>query len=234
MLTYLAALAVLGTPDPVSLNVLVFSKTGGFRHDSIPAGQAMMQELAKEHGFKVELTEDASLFTPYNLRKYDTVVFLNTTGDILSTGQQSAFEEFVTSGGGYVGIHAASDTEYSWPWYGDMVGAYFAGHPAIQAADIRNEDPRHPTMKMWPEAFKRTDEWYDYKPNPRANVTVLASLDTKTYEGHKMGDDHPITWCREVGKGRSWYTGFGHTKETYAEPAFREMVRQALLWATRR
>jgi type 1 glutamine amidotransferase len=228
MLAIAAALAL------APMNILVFSKTAGFRHDSIPAGQQMFRDLAEEQGWDVTCSEDASLFTPYNLRKYSAVVFLSTTGDVLGSGQQSAFEEFVKNGGGFVGIHAAADTEYSWPWYGDLVGAWFLSHPAIQEAEVNVEQQEHPTMGAWPKQFRRKDEWYDYRTNPRGKVQVLATLNTSTYKDSKMMGDHPIIWCHEVDKGRSWYTGFGHTKESYEEAPFRQMISDALRWVCRR
>ncbi|HSI71914.1 MAG TPA: ThuA domain-containing protein [Fimbriimonas sp.] len=228
MLTLLAAMTI------APMNVLVYSKTAGFRHDSIETGQQMFRELAADHGFTVTTSEDPSQFSPYNLRKFNVVVFLNTTGDCLGAGQQKAFEEFINRGGGFVGIHSAADTEYDWPFYGSLVSAYFLSHPQIQEADVRNEQPGHPTMKFWPEKFRRKDEWYDYRANPRPNVTVLASLDTTSYQGSKMAGDHPITWCHDMGEGRAFYTGFGHTKETYAELPFRNMVYAALEWVCKR
>jgi type 1 glutamine amidotransferase len=234
MIGLIAGLAIL-QPGP-DMNVLVFSKTAAFRHDSIETGQAMFKDLAAKHGFRVATTEDASEFRPYNLAKFNVVVFLSTTGDVLNDSQQAAFEKFIEGGGGYVGIHAAADTEYDWPWYGNLVGAWFKIHPRIQEATVVNEDPGSPMMKPWPAPqFKRTDEWYDYRTNPRSKVHVLASLVKSSYEGSQMdGDDHPITWDHEVGKGRAFYTAFGHTKETYADPRYQEMIYQALLWASRK
>jgi len=168
------------------------------------------------------------------LSKYDAVVFLNTTGDILNPGQQTAFERYMNAGGGFIGIHSAADTEYEWPYYGATVGGYFQSHPEIQEALIKNEYPSHATMKMWPGTFARKDEWYDFRANPRPNVKVLASLDPKSYKNHKMPDDHPIVWCQEVSRGRSWYTGFGHTKETYSEPSFRKMITAAVHWVAKK
>ena len=105
--------------------VLVFSKTAGFRHDSIDEGIAAVCELAGAEGIAVDATEDAANFTAEPLGEYDAVVFLSTTGDVLNAEQQAAFEAYIQGGGGFAGIHAASDTEYDWPWYGDLVGAYF-------------------------------------------------------------------------------------------------------------
>jgi type 1 glutamine amidotransferase len=161
------------------------------------------------------------------------VVFLSTTGDILNEGEQSAFEAYIKGGGGYVGIHSAADTEYDWPFYGELVGAYFLSHPQIQEATITNEAPKNPLVKMWPAEFKRTDEWYDFRTNPRSKVTVLCSILPGSHEGSKMPGDHPIVWCHDVDMGRAFYSGFGHTKESYAEKPFREMIYQALRWVTR-
>jgi type 1 glutamine amidotransferase len=201
--------------------VLVFSKTSGFRHDSIPRGIAVIEALGAEHGFAVDSTEDAARFTDAALGRYKVIVFLNTTGDVLDVGQKAAFERYIRSGGGFVGIHSASDTEYRWPWYGRLVGAYFASHPQIQRARVRTEDANHPSTKGLPAAWERTDEWYNFRSNPRGAVHILATLDESTYSGGTMGADHPIAWCQAIDGGRSWYTAMGHTIESYAEPIFR-------------
>ncbi|MEV1331185.1 ThuA domain-containing protein [Micromonospora costi] len=206
--------------DPFS--VLVFSKTAGFRHDSIPTGIAAIQQLGAANGFTVDTTEDGGAFTDANLTKYQAVIWLSTTGDVLDADQQAAFERYIRAGGGYVGIHAASDTEYSWAWYGDLVGAYFASHPANQQATVKVEDHAHPATAELPDRWSRFDEWYNYQSNPRPDVHVLASLDETSYSpgAGAMGADHPIAWCQDFDGGRSWYTGGGHTRESYAEPEF--------------
>jgi len=201
--------------------VLVFSKTTGFRHESIPQGIAAIRALGIEHGFAVESTEDAARFSDALLRQYKVIVFLSTTGDILDPDQKTALERYIRSGGGFVGVHSASDTEYQWPWYGRLVGAYFASHPQIQRATIRIEDLGHASTEGLPATWERTDEWYNFRSNPRGTVHVLATLDEATYSGGKMGADHPIAWCQEIDGGRSWYTAMGHTTESYAEPLFR-------------
>ncbi|TYC03947.1 DUF1349 domain-containing protein [Micromonospora sp. WP24] len=205
-----------------AFSVLIFSKTAGFRHDSIPTGIAAIQQLGAEHGFTVDTTEDGASFTDANLAKYQAVIWLSTTGDVLDADQQAAFERYVQAGGGYVGIHAASDTEYSWGWYGELVGAYFAGHPANQQATVKVEDHAHPATADLPARWSRFDEWYNYQSNPRPDVHVLASLDETSYSpgAGAMGADHPIAWCQDFDGGRSWYTGGGHTRESYAEPEF--------------
>ena len=206
--------------DP-RFSVLVFSKTTGFRHDSIPQGIAALEALGAEHGFAVDRTEDAARFSDAVLARYKVVVFLNTTGNILDVGEKAAFERYIRSGGGFVGIHSASDTEYGWPWYGRLVGTWFASHPQIQRATVHIANPDHPSMKGLPLLWERTDEWYNFRSNPRGTVQVLATLDEATYSGGAMGADHPIVWCQDIDGGRSWYTEMGHTKESYDEPLFR-------------
>ncbi|NUK03503.1 ThuA domain-containing protein [Streptomyces lunaelactis] len=218
-------------PDRTAKRVLVFSKTAGFRHDSIPAGVAALKELGASSNITVDATEEAAQFTTSNLARYDAVVFLSTTGDVLGAEQQKAFENFITTGGGYVGVHAAADTEYDWPFYGGLVGAYFAGHPQIQPATVRVEDHTHPSTAHLDDAWERTDEWYNYRTNPRGKARVLATLDETTYQGGTMKGDHPIAWCQTYQGGRSFYTGGGHTKESYADAAFRTHLLGGLRYA---
>jgi type 1 glutamine amidotransferase len=225
------ACATGAADDPYT--VLVFSKTAGFRHDSIPAGVKAVEALGAADGFAVHATEDAAAFTATNLAGYDAVVFLNTTGDVLDAGQQAAFESYIGAGNGYVGVHAAADTEYDWPFYGDLVGAYFQRHPAVQPARVVVEDRAHAATAHLGPDWTRTDEWYDFRTNPRESVHVLASLDESSYTGGGMGD-HPITWCRHAGAGRSFYTGFGHTVESYADDAVRAVLLGGIRWAAGR
>lgn len=221
------------SPPTVSPNftVLVFTKTAGFRHDSIPAGIGAIQSLGREHGFAVEATEDAALFNAVSLAKYRVVVFLSTTGDILDSAEQAAFESFIRSGKGFVGIHSATDTEYDWPWYGELVGAYFADHPAIQAATTKIVDVNHPSTEPLPLQWSRTDEWYNFRKDPSPNVKVLVTIDETTYSGGSMGEGHPLSWYHEFDGGRSWYTAMGHTTESYSEPLFLAHMLGGILWA---
>jgi type 1 glutamine amidotransferase len=205
-------------------DVLVFSKTAGFRHDAIPVGIQTIRELGAANNFTVTATEDAGAFTTGNLAQYETVVFLNTTGDVLDAAQQTAFESYIRSGRGYVGVHAAADTEYDWPFYGELVGAYFSSHPAIQQVTERVENRAHAATAHLGQSWVRTDELYNYRTNPRSSARVLATLDESTYSGGTMGADHPHTWCKAYQGGRSFYTGNGHTQESYGDPAFRSML----------
>jgi glucose/arabinose dehydrogenase len=214
-----------------AFDVLVFSKTAQFRHGSIGAGVAAIQSLGATHDFSVTPTEDAGQFTLANLTNYEAVVFLNTTGDVLNETQQSAFEQYIQGGGGWVGVHSAADTEYSWNWYGELLGAYFQSHPAIQSATIVVADQVHPSTAHLPQQWNRTDEWYNYRVNPRGKVHVLATLDESSYSGGADGFDHPIAWYHDFDGGRAWYTGLGHTNGTYAEPAFRQHLLGGILYA---
>ncbi|WCE01976.1 ThuA domain-containing protein [Streptomyces sp. HUAS 31] len=226
-----ALLTPAGTAHAASFEVLVFSRTAGFRHDAIPAGIDTLRTLGGQNDFSVTATEDAGAFTSANLAGYEAVVFLNTTGDVLNAAQQTALQSYVDSGGGYLGVHAAADTEYDWPYYGQLVGAWFQSHPAIQQATIRTEDRTHPATSHLGATWTRTDEWYNYRANPRPRVHVLQTLDESTYSGGSMGADHPITWCHRQGQGRSFYTGLGHTVESYADPAFRSLLLGGVRYA---
>ena len=213
--------------------ILVFSRTAGFRHDSIPDGIRCLREIGAAR-WQVDATEDPATFTAERLRGYRAVVFLSTTGDVLDRPQEEAFEAYVRAGGGFVGIHAATDTEYGWEWFGRLVGGRFATHPPVQPAVVRVEDRTHRSTRMLPAEWRRTDEWYAFRENPRAGgVHVLATLDETTFDPGKaaMGADHPICWCRPFEGGRSWYTAGGHTKESFAEPLFRQHLAEGIAWA---
>jgi type 1 glutamine amidotransferase len=218
---------------PGNARILVFSRTTGFRHASIPNGIAAIQQLASQNNFQVTATEDPAVFNDATLAQYRAVVFLMTTGDVLDATQQAAFERYIRAGNGYVGVHSASDTEYSWPWYGGLVGAYFSNHPAIQTATVRVEYFDHPSTRFLPASWVRNDEWYSFQTNPRNTVKVLATLDESTYSGGTMGADHPIAWFHQYDGGRSWYTAGGHTEASYSEPLFRAHLLGGIQYAAR-
>ena len=211
----------------------MFTKTAEFRHASIPVAIQAVRDLGAAHGFAVDQTEDAGAFTDASLARYRAVMFLLTTGDVLDDGQQAAFRRFIEAGGGFVGVHSASDTEHDWPWYGGLVGAYFAIHPAIQTAVIDVADPRDASTAMLPPLWTRTDEWYNFASNPRGSVHVLATVDEHTYDpgDGAMGADHPIAWWHDYDGGRAWYTALGHTDESYAEPLFRAHLLGGIIYA---
>jgi type 1 glutamine amidotransferase len=215
------------------LNVLVFSRTQGFRHDSIPDGVSAFTKLATQNGWGLMATEDPAVFSDAKLASVNVVVFMSTTGDVLDEGQQAAFERFIRAGGGFVGVHSATDTEYDWAFYGELAGAYFREHPAIQEATVVVEDSADPILAGIPARWTRTDEWYAFKTNPRPNVHVLMSLDESSYEPgtSAMDGDHPITWLHEYEGGRAFYTALGHTEESYTDPLFVGMLERAVEWA---
>lgn len=216
-------LALLPLPVDAADAILVFSRTEGFRHASIPAAVAALRDLAAEQGWQVTHSEDPAQFTPSRLAGFRAVVFASTTGNVLDAAQQAALQAYIEGGGGFMGVHAAADTEYDWPWYGELVGARFANHPSgLQRTRVQQVDGH-----SWPV----TDELYNFRRNPRPWVRVLATVDEGRYSGGAMGEDHPITWCRPQGKGRSWYTGLGHDAAVYADRNMRAMLKRGLAYA---
>ena len=206
---------VVTKPD----TILIFYKTNGFYHTSIPAGIRAIQQLGQENNFRVDTTKNAGRFQLDSLRKYKAVLFLSTTADVLNTTQQTAFEQYIRLGRGFVGVHAATDTEYDWPWYNSLVGAYFNGHPKIQQATVRVVDSNHPATSFLPAQWVRTDEWYNFR-SLAPDLRVLATLDETTYSGGTNGSNHPIAWSHAYDGGRAFYTAGGHTDESYQEPLF--------------
>ncbi len=216
-----------------SPRILVFSKTEGYRHASIEPGKLAFEKMAKEKGFTVDMTEDATQFTTANLKRYRAIVFLNTTGDVLNADQQGEFERYIQAGGGYVGIHAATDCEYNWPWYGHLAGAYFLDHPGpenVLNGKFYVVQKNHWATQGMPDEFERKDEFYSFKQiDPTINV--LVKIDEKSYKGGKNGDDHPMSWYHEFDGGRAFYTAMGHTDETFSEPLFLNHVWAGLNYA---
>lgn len=200
--------------------VLVFTLTKGFHHESIPEGIAAIQKLGSENNFDVDTTTDPQMFNDSTLKKYSAVIFLNTTGDVLDYRQEAAFERYIQAGGGFVGVHSATDTEYDWGWYGRLVGAYFNGHPVPQQAKFIIRDRSHPSTKFFTDTvWQRTDELYNFKKiNP--DLHVLVTIDENSYKGGTNGAVHPMAWYHEYDGGRAFYTEMGHTKESYTEPNY--------------
>lgn len=215
----------MNTDDSVFENekaVLVFTKTSGFRHESINAGIPAIEKLGAEHGFDVIQTEDSERFNDEYLSNFDAVIFLNTTQTLFNEEQRNAFKSYIQNGGGFVGIHSASDTEYDWPWYGQLVGAYFANHPGNPnvrnaVVDLVNAD--HLSTENLPEHWEREDEWYNFREVP-THTNILLRLDTDSYEGSDHSGNHPISWYHEYDGGRAFYTGLGHTSESFTEDLY--------------
>ncbi|PRX48176.1 ThuA domain-containing protein [Salegentibacter salegens] len=211
--------------------VLVFYKTEGFWHNSIPTGRNFIEELGGAHDFKVTSTKDASDFQSDDLKNYDLVVFLNTTGNVFDKKEQEGFKNYIENGGNFFGIHAAADTEGDWSWFVELVGGFFDGHPEVQKADIKLNMPGHPAVSYLPKVWSRTDEWYNYK-NLNPETQVLLYLDENSYQGGTNGEEHPIAWFRETDHGGvSIYTGLGHTIQSYIEPLFQEHILRSILFA---
>lgn len=224
---------IVQAQERTTLRVLVFTKTAGYRHKSIEVGFALIRSLGTENGFDVDSTEVAGAFNIANLSRYQAVVWLNTTGDVLNESQQAAFERYIRSGGGYVGVHAAADTEAGWAWYGDLLGggAWISSHPKIQTARLEVEDGRHPSTRHIPPRFQMNEEWYNFKSNPRSSVNVLISIDERSYDpGLDAMGDHPISWSHVYDGGRAWYTNIGHSVATYANADFKQHLLGGILW----
>ena len=221
------------------LQILVFTRTEGFAHGSISDGVTMIESIGTELGAGVTVTDQTDLFTGVGLEPFDVVVWLSTTGDVLDAAEEAAFQAFIQAGGGYVGIHAAADCEYGWPWYGQLLGngAWFEDHPNIQTATLER-DGASPPVGFPDPGFSDAqtsfvDEWYNFQANPRSAVQVLMTLDESSYNpgDGAMGDDHPITWAHEFDGGRAFYTGLGHRSETFEDSRFRTQILNAIQWA---
>lgn len=215
--------------------ILVFSLTKGFHHNSIKEGNQFFIDLGKKQAIGVDTTTDATKFNEANLKNYAAVVFLSTTGDVLNPAQQIDFERYIQAGGGYFGIHAASDTEYNWPWYNDLMGGYFASHPGGRVSNVQKGkmitlDKTFPASAHFPDTFEKTDEFYDFKSLKKDILKFIVRVDESSYEMGKMGDFHPMAWYHEFDGGKAFYSNFGHTPETFSEPLITEHFWQGLKW----
>ncbi len=237
----LCMLAVAVHAQSSGLKALLFSKTAGFHHESIKEGVNGIKALCERHSIALDWHEMTNVFSSEGLKKYNVVIFLNTTGDVLNDKEQAAFERYIQNGGGWVGIHAAADTEYEWEWYTKMVGMMFKIHPAQQTAYLKVEDSNFPGMGRFPKTLLWTDEWYEYqKPALTKDLHYLVSVDEKTYnpnvkwgnnEGKGMGDFHPMSWYHEYDGGRAFYTGLGHIGHIYSDQIFLDHLYGGIYWA---
>jgi PKD repeat protein/glucose/arabinose dehydrogenase/type 1 glutamine amidotransferase len=216
---------------PKSYRVLVFTRTAGVRRPSISDGIATINRLAADNHFTATVTQDAGAFTDANLAKFRTVIFLNTTGDVLDPAGEAAFERYVTAGGGFVGVHAAAETEPNWAFYQNLVGTRVASAAAVSQGSIGVADRAHPSTETVPKNLTLTEEWYNFASNVRGTSHVLATVDEKSYTGGTMGFDHPIAWCKDYQGGRSWYTGLGHSASSYRSASFQRHLLGGIRWA---
>lgn len=219
-------------PQPVTAGkskIFILTETKGYRHESIEAGLAMFNKRADDWRVEISHAEESAVMKEQDIKEYDIIVLLNSTGNIFTEEEQALLEEYLAAGGAILGIHAAADAEYDWPWYGQMLGGWFRSHPEIQEAKCLVADGNHPVATGLPAVWERTDEWYNFKHLSHDNKVILL-LDESTYSGGIHGDYHPISWCREWGGGRIFYTGMGHTAETYSEPLFQTHIQNAIQW----
>lgn len=230
-------------PGPVGAKgVLIFSKTNGFRHESIEPGIEALKKAGNGKGWDVRTTENGAFFNDDYLRRFKVVVFLSTTGDVLTPDQEKSLEKFIENGGGYVGIYAASDTEYDWAWYDHLLGTHFRDHPLYPEhtpdAELITDTRTHPTTRHLPARWHKVDEWYNFKKSVRGqdSVEVLLTLNEASYPAKwpkKMEGDHPISWTNKVGSGRMFYTGMGHTNETFTDKYAMPHIVEGIAWAGR-
>ncbi len=210
--------------------VLIFSKTNGYHHASIATGTATIRKLGEENGFAVDTTVDSTWFRKKILKKYAAIIFLSPTGKVFGPEEETALQDYVHSGRGVVGIHAAADCEYNWQWYGDLIGGYFKSHPKQQEAKFIIDDKDNAATKGLPDPLTHFDELYNYKYyNP--DIKVLIKLDETSYTGGANGDNHPIAWYHEFEGGRSFYTGLGHTDQCWADPLFQHHLLAGIKYA---
>ena len=249
----------IGMAEPY--DVLVVGKTTGFRHSSIDEATTAIMALGNVNGFSVDVWDpptspgnqgqpDRTLpSTPFttssDLAKYETIVFVSTvdgtnsldpaTPTLLNETELAAFQGYIRSGGGFAGVHAATDSMHTVPWYSQLTGggARFISHPEQQTASQLVEDRTHPSTEHLPETWTRFDEWYNFNQSPRDAVRVLINLDETTYNARRgaMGSDHPIAWCHNFESSRSWYTGGGHTEASYTDPAFLQHLLGGIAWS---
>jgi type 1 glutamine amidotransferase len=228
---FFSSFKVAQPSSPKKSNVLVFSFTKGFRHNSIESGIAAIRKMGVENNFQVDATEDVNSFTPENLKKYKLLVFLSPTGtDVFNANQKEALKGYIHNGGALVGIHAATDFSYEWEWYGKMIGGYFESHPQIQEVKLNIVMPKNKIVQGLPQPWMHKDEWYNFK-NFNRDVKVLIKADQTSYVGGNMKNDHPISWYHEFEGGKIFYTAMGHTKECFVDPLFLKHLWAGMKWA---
>lgn len=212
-------------------SILVFTKANGYVHESTAEGAKAIKYLEKSYPFNVEISEDSLIFNEKSLKNYDVILFLNTSGNILDQQGKDAFVKFIQSGGGFVGIHGASTTDYDWDWYGNLLGTYFLDHPEMQKAMLNVLDNIDISTKHLPNQWEWTDEWYNWRHPLSKNIDILITVDESTYEGGKEGNFHPISWHHEFDGGRSWFTALGHRPESYSDERFMKHIVGGIMWA---
>ena len=219
----------LNCSDNNSYSVLVITETKGWVHDSIESGLKLIQNIGNKNNFNVYHSDNSSVITYKNLKEIKTIIFLNTTEEILTDVEQKVMESFIKSGKGFVGVHAAADTEYNWQWYGKLVGAYYRNHPEVMNGKILTIN--HKITNHLDSEWEIEDEWYNFD-YVNYDINILLHLDEDSYVGGEHPDYHPITWYHEYDGGRSFYTGLGHTKEVYDDERFIKLLEKGILYAS--
>ena len=214
-----------------SFSVLLITETKGWVHDSIESGIDLIVDIGDKKNFNVYHSDDSKVITSENLKEFNSIIFLNTTGDILNNYEQKVMENFIKNGKGFVGVHAASDTEYEWQWYGDLVGAYFMNHSDVFDRKLFTVDNTHIMTEHLNPEWNIVDEWYNFK-YISDNINVLLKLDETSYEGGEHPHNQPITWYQEYDGGRSFYTALGHVKEVFKDERFIELLEKGILYAS--
>ena len=212
-----------------SYSVLVITETKGWVHDSIESGLKLIQNIGNKNNFNVYHSDNSSVITYKNLKEIKTIIFLNTTEEILTDVEQKVMESFIKSGKGFVGVHSAADTEYNWQWYGKLVGAYYRNHPEVMNGKILTIN--HKITNHLDSEWEIEDEWYNFD-YVNYDINILLNLDEDSYIGGEHPDYHPITWYHEYDGGRSFYTGLGHTKEVYDDERFIKLLEKGILYAS--
>ena len=222
-------ISCLNCSNKSTFSVLVITETKGWVHDSIESGLKLIQNIGSKNNFNVYHSDNSSVITYKNLKSFKTIIFLNTTEEILTDVEQKVMESFIKSGKGFVGVHAAADTEYNWQWYGKLVGAYYRNHPEVMNGKILTIN--HKISNHLDSEWEIEDEWYNFD-YVNYDINILLNLDEESYIGGEHPDYHPITWYHEYDGGRSFYTGLGHTKEVYDDERFIKLLEKGILYAS--
>ncbi|WP_421830964.1 ThuA domain-containing protein [Larkinella sp.] len=221
------------------VKVLVYTKNGkGYVHDNIPFAAKSIQKLGEEHGFKVDVTDQPSVFTEDNLKQYTLLVFPSTNNDVFDTdAQRLSFRRYIEAGGGFVGVHSVTGTERNWTWFKRMIGGTFAWHPKFQKFKTVVIDTQHSSMQGIPKVWEKEDEFYFTKEMSPGPTVVMAhdltSLNGEEPEKVKMFGGsftnlYPAAWYYHFDGGYTWCTTLGHDKKDYSEPLFMKHIFQGI------
>jgi type 1 glutamine amidotransferase len=236
-----ATIAPLGArAEPQPGRILFLTRSAGYRHEVIPLSKAILTQLGRSSGaFEVIATEDTSEFSTEELKRYAAVMFY-TSGELpMSGAEKAALLDFVRSGGGFIGVHSATDTFYTWPDYLDLIGGYFNGHPWHQAVTVEVADPTDPLVAFLGNSLQIEDEIYQISDFDFRGSHVLLRLDQSSVDLSKPGVHQrfygwPLAWTRSYGTGRVFYCALGHEASVWQDARYQQILSDAILWSTRR